>query len=83
MCRMDIAPPAPAETTPSETEAERQHRLAQEADRRNPERAEELRRLTLEGLADVDAGRLIDDAAMRAWADSLGTEHELPASQPG
>lgn len=83
MPRMDIATPAPVETIPSETGAERQHRLAQEADRRKPERAERLRRLTLEGLADVDAGRLIDDEAMRAWADSLGTGHELPAPQSG
>jgi predicted transcriptional regulator len=33
-------------------------------------------------LADVDAGRLIDDDAMRAWADSLGTDQELPVPEP-
>lgn len=27
--------------------------------------------LTLEGLADVDAGRLVDHAAVAAWAQSL------------
>jgi hypothetical protein len=30
----------------------------------------------------MDAGRLIDDEAMQAWADSLGTDHELPIPQP-
>lgn len=44
--------------------------------------AEQRRRLTLEGLADVDADRLIDDVAMQAWADSLGTDQELPIPQP-
>jgi hypothetical protein len=38
---------------------------------------------TLRALADVDAGRLIDDEAMQAWADSLGTDRELPIPQPG
>jgi predicted transcriptional regulator len=32
---------------------------------------EERRRLTLEALADVDAGRVLDHAEVRAWADSL------------
>lgn len=40
---------------------------------------EERRRLTLEALADVDAGRVIDQQAVQAWADSLGTDHPLPA----
>lgn len=40
---------------------------------------EELRyRMTLEGLADVDAGRLIDHDAVEAWADSLDTDKPLP-----
>ena len=39
---------------------------------------EERRRLTLEALADVDAGRLIDHQAVQAWAESLGTEKPLP-----
>jgi len=66
-----------------ETEAERQHRLARETDANDPAGAERRRRLTLEGLADVDAGRLIDDEAMQAWADSVGTDQELPLPQPG
>ena len=40
---------------------------------------EERYRLTLEGLADVDAGRLIDHEAVLAWAESLGTDDPLPA----
>jgi len=48
----------------------------------DPAVAERRRQQTLQGLADVDAGRLIDDAAMQAWADSLGTDHELPAPEP-
>ena len=35
------------------------------------DREEEHRRLTLEGLADVDAGRVIDHQSVQAWADSL------------
>jgi predicted transcriptional regulator len=34
---------------------------------------EERHRLTLEGLADVEAGRVIDHQAVQAWADTLGT----------
>ncbi len=36
-------------------------------------------RLTREALADVDAGRVIDQQAVQAWADSLGAENPLPA----
>ena len=34
--------------------------------------------MTLEALADVDAGRVIDHQAIQAWADSLGTDTPLP-----
>ena len=40
---------------------------------------EERRRLTLEALGDVDAGRVIGHQAVQAWADSLGTDRPLPA----
>ncbi|HEX7617162.1 MAG TPA: ribbon-helix-helix domain-containing protein [Verrucomicrobiae bacterium] len=40
---------------------------------------EERRRLTLEALADVDAGHVIDDQTVQAWADSLDTDNPLPA----
>lgn len=40
---------------------------------------QERERLTRAALADVDAGRVIDHQAVQAWADSLDTEHPLPA----
>lgn len=42
---------------------------------------EERHRLTLEGLADVDAGRLIDHELVESWISSLGTEAPLPAPE--
>ncbi|WP_404295259.1 CopG family ribbon-helix-helix protein (plasmid) [Microvirga sp. RSM25] len=41
-------------------------------------REEERRQLTLEALADVDAGRVIDHQAVQAWADSLDSDNPLP-----
>ena len=40
---------------------------------------EERHRMTLDALADVDAGRVIDHQAVQAWADSLGTAAPLPS----
>lgn len=37
------------------------------------DREDEHRRMTLAALADVDAGHVIDDSAVRAWAAGLGT----------
>lgn len=42
------------------------------------EQEEERHRLTLEALADVDAGRVIDHQAVQAWAESLSTVSPLP-----
>jgi len=39
---------------------------------------EERRRLTLEAMADVDAGQVIDHQAVKAWANSLDSETALP-----
>ncbi len=39
---------------------------------------EERHNLTLDALADVDAGRVIDHQAIQAWADSLSTDSPLP-----
>ena len=40
---------------------------------------EELRRrLTLDAMADVDAGQVIDHQSVQAWADSLGSDQPLP-----
>ena len=41
------------------------------------EQEEERRSLTLEALADVDSGCVIDHQAVQAWANSLGTETPL------
>lgn len=38
----------------------------------------ERHRMTLEALADVDAGRLIDHKDILAWVDSLATNNSLP-----
>jgi predicted transcriptional regulator len=43
------------------------------------EKEEERRRLTLEALADVDAGSVIDHQAVQAWAAGLDTDKPLPA----
>ena len=39
---------------------------------------EERIRLTHEALADVEAGHVIDQKAVQAWADSLSTDSPLP-----
>lgn len=39
---------------------------------------EERHKMTLEALADVDAGRVIDHQSIVAWADSLSTDNPLP-----
>ena len=39
---------------------------------------DERSRLTLEALADVDAGNVIDHQAVQAWAESLSTDKPLP-----
>ena len=40
---------------------------------------EERHRMTLEALADVDAGRVTDHQSIQAWADSLNTGKPLPS----
>ncbi|GAB4228479.1 MAG: hypothetical protein OHK0028_02070 [Deltaproteobacteria bacterium] len=42
------------------------------------EMEEERKCLTLEALADVDAGRVIDHQSVQAWAGSLDTDAPLP-----
>ncbi len=56
---------------PGETEAERQARDAWEAER------------IAEARADIAAGRLVDSATVRAWIDSIGTDHEMPVPRSG
>jgi predicted transcriptional regulator len=54
-----------------ETESGRQRRLAREA------------KMIAEADADVAAGRLVDEADVDAWIDSIGTDHELPVPYAG
>ncbi|AHE53110.1 CopG family ribbon-helix-helix protein [Sphingomonas sanxanigenens] len=42
------------------------------------DREDERHALTLEALADVEAGRLVDHRAILSWADSLSSETPLP-----
>lgn len=79
---MNQQPDMNVSTRPPETAAATQRRLAREADASDPNGAERRRARTLQGLADVDAGRLIDHEAIQAWADSLGTDHQGPAPPP-
>ncbi|AMG46060.1 ribbon-helix-helix domain-containing protein [Achromobacter ruhlandii] len=39
---------------------------------------EERDKLTQQALDDVDAGRIVDDQAVQAWAESLGSDQPLP-----
>lgn len=39
---------------------------------------EERHKMTLEGLADVDAGRVMDHETVRVWADNLPISHLPP-----
>ena len=43
---------------------------------------EEKHRMTLEALADVDAGRVVDHAEVEAWVKSLETKNPLPVPRP-
>lgn len=43
------------------------------------EQEDERDRLTREALADVDAGLVYSHDAVKAWANSLGTDNPLPA----
>ncbi len=43
---------------------------------------EEKERRTLEGLADIDAGRVVSDEDVKVWIDSLDTDNPLPVPTP-
>lgn len=42
------------------------------------DREERRHQLTLEALQDVKAGHTVDHEAVKAWADSLGTDDQKP-----
>jgi predicted transcriptional regulator len=69
---MDNAPLPDGDVQPArvETEAERQRRLAWEAE------------MIAEADTEIAAGLVIEEADVDAWIDSLGTDHELPLPQP-
>ncbi len=70
---MDTAPRPndSAQAARPETDAERQRRFAWEA------------QMIAEADADIAAGRLVDSAKVKAWIDSIGTDHELPVPYSG
>ena len=39
------------------------------------------RRMTLEGMADVETGQVIDHQSVQAWAESLSSDTPLPVPQ--
>nr|WP_294551822.1 hypothetical protein [uncultured Rhodopila sp.] len=69
---MDSVNPAQGDSldAPSETEADRQHRLSREA--------EDIAR----ARASIAAGYFATSAEVNAWIDSLGTGNPLPAPYP-
>lgn len=70
---MDTAPRAndSAEAARPENATAKQRRLAWEA------------AMIAEADADIAAGRLVDEAKVDAWIDSIGTDHELPPPRSG
>jgi predicted transcriptional regulator len=46
------------------------------------EQRQQMLRETQEGLADIDAGRVVDGEAVMAWLESWGTDHELEPPKP-
>ena len=42
------------------------------------EQEEERRKMTLEAMADIEAGQVIGHQSIQAWADSLSTDKQLP-----
>lgn len=61
-----IGPMDTANSLPAEAALDRQQRIAREAE------------LIAEARASAAAGQLVDPAEMKAWIDSIGTDHELP-----
>jgi predicted transcriptional regulator len=66
---MDTAP-LPGVTS-RQTEADRQRRIAWEA------------MMVAQADASIAAGRMVDEAEVDAWIDSIGTDHELPVPYAG
>jgi len=59
------------DTTNSESESDHRRRIAWEAER------------IAEARGDIAAGRLVSSEKVKAWIDSIGTDHELPVPYSG
>jgi predicted transcriptional regulator len=68
---MDTMQPDTGRSPPSETDAARRRRIAWEAER------------IAEARASAAAGRVVNSAKVKAWIDSIGTDHELPVPFSG
>ena len=66
MDRINPAPDDNAGAPRPETEADKQRRLAWEA------------AMIAEADAEIEAGLYVDPDEVKAWIDSVGTDHELP-----
>lgn len=44
---------------------------------------EQKHQMTLQGLADIEAGRVVDDEQVGAWIESLDSDSPLPLPQSG
>jgi len=63
---MDTVPRPDDGASRPETEAEMQRRFAWEAE------------MIAEADAEIEAGLYVDSANIKAWIDSIGSDHELP-----
>jgi len=63
---MDTAPRPDDSAEAARAEAERQRRFAWEAE------------MIAEADAEIEAGLYVDSAEIKAWIDSIGTDHVLP-----
>ncbi len=68
---MDRMNPDVVSTPAPEADADRQRRIAWEAV------------MIAQARASVAAGRIVDEAEVDAWIDSIGTDHELPVPYYG
>ena len=67
---MDTINPESGPAPLPDSEADRQRRVAWEADR------------IAEADAEIAAGLFVDSAAVKTWIDSIGSSHELPPPSP-
>lgn len=63
---MDTTPRSADGAPTPETDADRKHRIAWEAE------------MIAQADAELDAGLYVDADEIGAWIDSIGTDHELP-----